>query len=342
MVAVCAQAPGGEVHEASRLTVLICTHNRAALLRRVLDSLDACTRPADVAVEVVVVANACSDDTPAALAAYAGRAGAAGRLPLRWLAEPTPGKSHALNRGVAALRSGWVAIVDDDHRVAADFLQRIAEAIAAHPQAGLLCGRILPDWDGREPGWVHDAGPYRIYPLPIPRQDFGAAPRELDAEGPIPGGGNHILRVDVLRRLGRFATDLGPQGHDLGGGEDTEYMLRALRAGERLWYEPKIVQHHHVDLDRLALPYLMRKAYQRSAAAVALHAGTGQRGRGVPWYLHRKLLGYVLAALASLGGARRRFYLVRMAAALGEMAGHRRLARAASAAGGAPARSDHA
>lgn len=324
-----------------RLTVLICTHDRAALLARALASLDACARPPGWEVDVLVVANACGDGTHALLDRRAA-ATAPDRLPLRWIAEPRPGKSHALNTGVAALDSQWVAVVDDDHRVSGDFLQCIGEAIASHAEASLLCGRILPDWDGREPGWVHDAGPYRIYPLPIPRQDFGDAPRELDADGPIPGGGNHILRVDVLRRLGRFATDLGPQGHDLGGGEDTEYMLRALRAGERLWYEPKIVQHHHVDLDRLALPYLMRKAYQRSAAAVALHAGTGQRGRGVPWYLHRKLLGYVLAALASLGGARRRFYLVRIAAALGEMAGHRRLARAASAAGGAPARSDHA
>jgi GT2 family glycosyltransferase len=311
------------------LTVLICTHDRTALLARVLASLHACARPAGLAVDLLVVANACRDGTHALLAQQA--TGSADGLALRWLAEPTPGKSHALNRGAAALRSEWVAIVDDDHRVAADFLQRIAEAIAAHPQASLLCGRILPDWDGREPAWVHDTGAYRIYPLPIPRQDFGDAPRELDAAGPLPGGGNQIIRVDVLRRLGPFSTALGPQGHDLGGGEDTEYMLRALRAGERLWYVPAIVQYHHVDLARLALPYLLRKAYQRSASALALHGATAGPGRGVPMYLYRKLAAYAAAALTSLGSARRRHYLVRTAAALGEMAGHRRLRRQAAA-----------
>jgi len=324
----------------ARLTVLICTHDRAALLGKALASLRACERPAGLAVDLLVVANACRDGTHALLAQQA--AGSADGLALRWLAEPAPGKSHALNAGVAALQGDWVAIVDDDHRVAGDFLRRIAEAIASQPQAGLLCGRILPDWDGREPGWVHDTGPYRVYPLPIPRQDFGDAPRELDAAGPLPGGGNQIIRVELLRRIGPFSTALGPQGHDLGGGEDTEYMLRALRAGERLWYAPAIVQYHHVDLDRLALPYLMRKAYQRSASAVALHAPAPAHAGKVPLYLYRKLAGYACAALLSPGMARRRHYLVRSAAALGEMAGYRRLRHQPLPAAGAPSSSDHA
>lgn len=324
------------------LTVLICTHDREALLESALRSLDACRRPAAGPVEILVVANACRDGTHTMLEARRGRADRDGLLPLDWTAEPTPGKSHALNRGAAALRSEWVAIVDDDHRVSEDFLVRVTQAIAEHPGASLLCGRILPDWDGREPAWVHDSGPYRVYPLPIPRQDFGDAPRELGVDGPIPGGGNQIIRADVLRRLGPFSTDLGPQGHDLGGGEDTEYMLRALRAGERLWYVPDIVQYHYVDLERLALPYLMRKAYQRSASSVALHGAPGGRARGVPLYLYRKFAGYAAGALMSIGGARRRFYLVRSAAALGEMAGHRRLARRAAAAEAAPAGPDHA
>ncbi|MCU0963690.1 MAG: glycosyltransferase [Burkholderiaceae bacterium] len=324
------------------LTVLICTHDRVSLLEGVLRSLNACRQPAASSVEILVVANACRDGTHAALEAYRESAARDGLLPLAWLAEPTPGKSHALNRGAEALRSSWVAIVDDDHRVAEDFLLRIEQAIAAHPQVSLLCGRILPDWDGREPAWVHDDGPYKVYPLPIPRQDFGDAPRELGEGGPIPGGGNQIIRVDVLRRLGPFSTALGPQGHDLGGGEDTEYMLRALHAGERLWYEPGIVQYHYVDLERLALPYLMRKAYQRSASSVALHGAAGSGARGIPLYLYRKFTGYAAGALTSIGGARRRFYLVRTAAALGEMAGHRRLARRAAAAEAAPAGPDHA
>jgi arylsulfatase A-like enzyme/GT2 family glycosyltransferase len=300
----------------NRLTVLICTHNRSDLLAKVLHSLNRAARPEGWEVGVLVVPNACTDDTHALLDTHLAQADAKGHLPLRWVAEPTPGKSHALNRGVAEVHEGWVAIVDDDHRVAEGFLEEIVRAIDTHSGATMLCGRILPDWDGSEPTWVHDPGPYRIYPLPIPRQEFGETSRELGLDGPIPGGGNQILRVDALRRVGGFSTELGPQGHDLGGGEDTEYILRALRQGERLVYEPRIVQYHFVDQTRLRLGYLVRKAYQRSQAGVRFST---QAGRGVPLYAWRKLLGYAAHTAFSLSWTKTRFYLVRCAASLGEI-----------------------
>jgi arylsulfatase A-like enzyme/GT2 family glycosyltransferase len=302
------------------LTILICTHNRVDLLSKVVGSINGARRPEGWCVTILVIANACTDATHKLLDEYRERASVDELLPLRWIEEPTPGKSHALNRGAAALEGDWVAIVDDDHRVAEDFLVEIAEAVESHPGATMLCGRILPDWDGREPQWVHDAGPYRIYPLPIPRQEFGADSRELGVDGPIPGGGNQIIQVAALRRVGLFSTDLGPQGHDLGGGEDTEYMLRALRQGERLVYVPQIVQYHFVDQARLGLGYVMRKAFQRSQSGVLF---SNQAGRGVPLYAWRKLVEYAAGTIFSLSWSRTRFFLVRCAAALGEISAMR-------------------
>ena len=46
------------------LTILICTHNRADLLERVLVSLNDAKRPA-IPVQILVAANACTDDTMA-------------------------------------------------------------------------------------------------------------------------------------------------------------------------------------------------------------------------------------------------------------------------------------
>ncbi len=304
----------------SSLTILICTHNRADLLASVIASLNRARRPEGWDVGILVIPNACTDATHAQLDDYRARADAQDLLPLRWVAEPMPGKSHALNRGAKELTGDWVAIVDDDHRVAEDFLVEIARAVASHPEATMLCGRILPDWDGREPAWVHDPGPYRIYPLPIPRQEFGDDSRELGIEGPIPGGGNQIIRAATLRRVGNFSTELGPQGHDLGGGEDTEYILRALRQGERLVYVPEIVQYHYVDQSRLELGYLLRKAFQRSQSGVLF---SNLAGRGVPLYAWRKLTEYATKMVFSLSWPRTRFFLVRCAAALGEISAMR-------------------
>jgi arylsulfatase A-like enzyme/GT2 family glycosyltransferase len=301
------------------LTVVVCTHNRAELLERTLASLNAASRPVAMPVRVLVVANACTDDTVARMEAYRAQQGARGWLPLEVIAEPTPGKSSAINTAIPRLQTPLTAFVDDDHRVDPNYLCAIETAVESWPEAGLYCGRILPDWDGSEPDWVHDEGPYRIYPLPVPRYDQGPKPKVITAaEGPIPGGGNLVVRTRVFAQTGRFSTELGPHGHDLGGGEDSEYVLRTLARGEICQYVPDIVQYHYVDAERLELGYLLKKGYQRTRSTARL-AGNGR----VPLYMWRKLAEYGWQCVASLSWARRRFFLVRFAAALGEVQGQR-------------------
>ncbi|MHB1402044.1 MAG: sulfatase-like hydrolase/transferase [Thiobacillus sp.] len=300
------------------LTILICTHNRADLLERVLASLNAAKRPV-MPVQILVAANACTDDTVARMGTYQAQQDTQGWLPLRLIEVPTPGKSHALNRAIPEIDTELTAFVDDDHRVDENYLVAIEQAVQTWPDAGLYCGRILPDWDGSEPEWVHDNGPYRIYPLPIPRYDQADQPKTITAEeGPIPGGGNLVVRRHVFELAGEFSTELGPHGHDLGGGEDSEYVLRAMNRGVRCQYTPDMVQHHYVDSERLRLGYLLKKSYQRTRSTSRIH-GNGR----VPLFMWRKLAEYGFHSLFSLSWARRRFYWMRTAAALGEVQGRR-------------------
>ena len=299
-----------------RITVLMCTHNRVELLGRAIASLNAAARPDNTQIRLFVVANACSDGTHDYLKNYPT---SPDQLALEWIAEPTPGKSHALNRSLPMLTDPIVAFVDDDHRVDESYLVGVADAARIWPEAGLICGRILPDWDGTEPEWVHDDGPYRVYPLPVPRYDQGASPLRVDLDGNIPGGGNLVARLEVTRTTGPFLTELGPSGHDLGGAEDVEWVRRALRQGTVLRYAPQIVQHHYVDGERLTLSYLMRKGYQRSKSVMRFRRTEGS----VPLYMWRKVGTYAARAAVSLRTQARRFYLVRLASALGEMSGMR-------------------
>ncbi len=307
------------------LTVLISSHNRAELLERTLRYLNEARRPRDWSVDVLVAANACNDGTHAFLDRYvldaAGPPAQNGALRVRWVAEPKPGKSHALNCAIPLLTSERVAFVDDDHRVDIAYLEGVCKAATTYPGADIFCGRILPDWTGSEPSWVRDEGPYRIYPLPVPRYDLGDSPLPSPHETATPGGGNLVLRTALFDRVGDFSTAYGPVGRGLGGAEDHEWVLRAIAAGAHVQYVPDIVQYHYVDPTRLHLGYVMRKAYERSASAVRL-GGTGKGGRLVPAYMFRKAGEYSLAVLASSGAQQRRFQLVRLAASLGEIKGH--------------------
>jgi len=307
----------------STLTILICTHNRAALLERVLASLNGARRPAAWRVDILVAANACTDGTEALLESYEREQAGRGWLSLTWFPEPVPGKSNALNQAMPRVGGDIVAFVDDDHRVDDGFLLAICRAADKYSDVDLFCGRIVPDWNGGEPAWVHDTGPYRIYPLPVPRYDLGAVPMEIHDEGPLPGGGNLFLRVSWLARVGAFSTDFGPKGHDLGGAEDLEWVRRALALGARLRYEPGVLQHHYVDNERLRLGYLIRKAFERSSSSIRLRHSVEK----VPLFVYRKALGYLAKGVFSLYWPRTRFFLVRFAAALGEIKGFRQVAR---------------
>lgn len=306
------------------LTVLISSHNRAGLLERTLRYLNEARRPLDWVIDVLVAANACTDGTHTLLDLYACAASDAEtrgtRLPLRWVAEPRMGKSHALNCAIPLITSSRVAFVDDDHRVDVAYIESICKAAQTYPEADILCGRILPDWDGSEPVWVHDEGIYRIYPLPVPRYDLGRHPLASPHEITTPGGGNLVLRTALFDRVGDFSTVYGPVGRGLGGAEDHQWVLRAIAAGARVQYVPDIVQYHYVDPARLTLGYVVRKAYERSASAVRLES-SGDTNPLVPAYMVRKVAEYSLAVLSSAGHQQRRFHLVRLAASLGEIKG---------------------
>lgn len=300
------------------LTILICTHNRSQLLLRTLEHLNKANLPAAWQTDVLVVANACSDNTLECLARF--RKDSVNGLSLNWIEESIPGKSNALNTAMPRIQSELVAFVDDDHRVDVDYLANICRAAEQYPQVDLFCGRILPDWDGSEPDWTHDTGPYRIYPLPVPRYEQGDQPRTQEQITAIPGGGNLFLRTQWLGKVGKFSTEYGPTGHDLGGAEDLEWVKRALHLGARLQYVPDVMQFHYVDCERLTLSYLLKKAYMRSDSMVRL--ANDKRYSGVPVFMYRKLAGYLFSVLTSLSWKRRRFYLVRLAAALGEYRGY--------------------
>lgn len=301
------------------LEVVICTHNRSFLLDKTLQSLNCAERPEGSNIGVFVIANACDDNTVAILSSYRNREECDRLIPLRYVEEKKAGKSYALNTALDMLVAPVVAFVDDDHRVDSEYLLQIDMALRKHADATIYCGRILPDWDGDEPQWAHDIGEYAIYPLPVPRYDQGPMPRVIDREGPLPGGGNLVVRSEVFSRTGKFSTSLGPHGHDLGGGEDSDYVSRALDGGEVIQYVPGIVQHHYVEADRFRLRYLMLKSFQRSQSVTRVKLPVKS---WPPRYLWRKLSGYLWNTLVSLYWPEKRFYLVRIAATLGEISAY--------------------
>jgi glycosyltransferase involved in cell wall biosynthesis len=96
-----------------RVSVVIPTYNRAARVRRAIDSVLAQTVPD---VEVIVVDDGSSDETPQVLAAFGSR--------IRVLRQANRGVSAARNAGIALARGRWVALLDSDDEWLPEKLER--------------------------------------------------------------------------------------------------------------------------------------------------------------------------------------------------------------------------
>ncbi|PCJ37939.1 MAG: glycosyl transferase family 2 [Cellvibrionales bacterium] len=299
------------------ITIVICTHNRSELLMHAISSINASIRPSDCEISIMVVANACSDATVAELDNYIKNQ-AEGTIPLVYFEEPQAGKSFALNLALSKLERGFTCFIDDDQRVDSNFLVGMTNTLSTYPDCSFFCGNLIPDWTGEEASWIHDTGPYRVFPLPVPHFDPGNQVKCLTLDDDLPSGGNLIIKTDLLNKIGDFEVKLGPQGHNLMGGEDSEYVRRILNSGATLIYSPDITQYHYVDPDRLRLRYLITLSFQRSRAITLVN--NPQRAP-IPRYIWRKLFNYSANILFSLSLQKKRFYLMRFAATLGEATG---------------------
>jgi len=114
----------------SSVVAVIPQWNRADLLRTLLESCAAQTRPFD---EVIVVDGASSDNS----VSVAEQAGArVVRLPTNL------GFAAAVNRGIEAARSDWVAILNNDVTLEPDWLATILDA-AEREGAWFAAGKVL-------------------------------------------------------------------------------------------------------------------------------------------------------------------------------------------------------
>jgi arylsulfatase A-like enzyme/glycosyltransferase involved in cell wall biosynthesis len=299
-----------------RLALVVCTYNRSASLIQTLDSIYGCGYDGAQPVAILVVANACRDDTLARLAEFRD-AHARAPLALAWIEETRAGKSFALNAGIAYSTADVLCFIDDDQTVAPGFISRLREGLAAHPDDAMYCGRIWPAWDGSEAAWVHTQGAYAIPIRPFPEFDLGTETFAIKPHARYPSGGNLAVRRCVLDAVGGFSVALGPTGHNLAGGEDHDFVKRAVDKGFTLRYLPAMRQLHAIDPARMGLVYTLRKSFQRSRASFLIRPGNY---RPQP-YMARKILGHLVNATFTLDARRRFFYLVRLAASVGELSG---------------------
>ena len=200
-----------------RFDLVVATVDRTDQLGALLDSLDAQTHRV---FRLVVVDQNDDDRVERMLVEHPALEALRLRAPR--------GLSRARNVALPSLTAELVAFPDDDCAYAPDLLGRVAARFDGDPGLDGLCGRPL-DADGRAAGrWPSTAQaitPETVFHTAISHTIF--------------------LRRRVVERTGAFDERLGlGAGTPFGSGEEIDYLVRALRGGARLEYDPSFVITH--------------------------------------------------------------------------------------------------
>ncbi len=242
------------------ITICICTHNRAEMLRDCLEgiAIQECLNRA-----WSVVDNNCRDNTQDVVESFRPR------VPnLEIVSETNPGLSHARNRGIAEARTPFIAYLDDDAVPESGWLRAILEAFAA-TGAAAVGGRIIPYWKGPKPWWISQP----LHKMLLAEIDEGDS--TIIDDHFHPNGGNMAFRVDMLRETGGFDVRLGVSVLDgvsktVYLGEESSIYPALIARGGKIAYTGKAVVKHRTDGPHSSFRGLRSRAAQigRSNAAI--------------------------------------------------------------------------
>lgn len=234
-----------------KVTVAICTWNRAKLLDQTLRAMRALSTPPGVDWELLIVNNHCTDDTEQVVESHSRH------LPIRMLLEPSPGQSHARNRAVAGACGELIVWTDDDVLVDRHWLSEHVRAARACPEAAFFGGPIEPWFEGEPPPWIEAVWP--IIANAFATRRFAPDPVLLDP-GHLPFGANYAVRTAAQRKY-EYDPSFGLRPGGSLRGDETAMFLRMLQDGHRGRWVPGAMVRHHIPKSRQTIRYL--RSYYR-------------------------------------------------------------------------------
>jgi len=230
------------------VSILICTHNRIASLRLTLASVALLEVRPEVSPEVIVVANACTDET-----AETVRTLTLPNMPLRLVEEPRRGAGHARNAALRAAQGDILLFTDDDIRLPKNWLEKMCTPIAAG-DADAVAGKVV-------------LAPHllRSWMQPLHRSALAATeamdettPRDLFTA-------NMAVSRNVLQRVPTFDPELGP-GSAAGHLEDILFSWQLMQAGFKTTAVFDVPVVHHFDEGRLTRNAFVEEAERRGCS----------------------------------------------------------------------------
>jgi glycosyltransferase involved in cell wall biosynthesis len=265
------------------ISVVVCTYNRAHLLRQCLQSLADQTLDKQ-SFEVIIVDSNSTDESPGIIRSFS-----LSEPNFKVISETRMGLSYARNRGCLNARGKYVAYTDDDCRLPPEWLE-IARSIIGEQAPEAFGGPILPFYDSPKPVWYRDD--YASVVL-------SSVPRMLSPDEYLIGA-NMFFKKALLEQTRGFDPRFGMAGGKIAYGEETnlQIMMRKMNPGIGILYDPRLSVFHLARKERMTIKNIFLHKYSagRDNGIIFLNRDAVPKRKIFP------LIGYnlVLVSLLSL------------------------------------------
>lgn len=254
-----------------KVTVAICTHNRAKDTGEAIESVLAQSFEREQ-IEIVVIDNRSTDNTADVVKELARLHGPQ----VRYILENKLGLSVARNLAIREANGEYILFLDDDALASRHWVQHIVDVFESDAAIGCVGGRIDPIWEAAEPDWIPEEHRSVFTIL-----DYSDEVKEMPAPS-IPYGANVAFRTSVFRHIEPFREDLGRVGNNLLSSEESELIAR-LRGSYKVFYTPFASVQHKVAKERTTKKWFLKRIFwqgvsdavkrqDRSVIAVVKHS----------------------------------------------------------------------
>ncbi|MEE9371434.1 MAG: glycosyltransferase family 2 protein [Saprospiraceae bacterium] len=226
------------------LTIIICTYKRNDILKHCIRAL--LDQSAGIEKFNVLIVNNCDDEK----VHFEILEMIKSHDHITVIKEPNLGLSIARNTGVKTAKAQWVTYIDDDCKVAIDFVSTTLSIIDGQNYE-CFGGHITSWWLYDKPRWM--------------KQSFGSKPiisdKEIDLLEEYNWGGNITFKKEALLNVGGFDEKIGMKGKRIGYSAENRVQIKLREKGFRIGYNPNLKVAHLVASHKMKLWWHIRAAY---------------------------------------------------------------------------------
>ncbi len=226
-----------------KISVAICTYNRAKFIEDALLSLERQSLPYE-RFQVIIINNNSTDATENICQRFIQ---AHPEMNFTYVVEKQQGLSFARNRGIQEAIHPIVSYIDDDAIAHPDFLKNILEHYEAHPETIGVGGKIIPKYETARPEWMS-----KYLEGLVTKVDLGEKVFQYQGKKSFPVGCNMTYRKTALEECGGFNEALKWRADD-------KYIYYAIsQLTDQVYYVPTAVVEHQIDDHRTSRPSFVK------------------------------------------------------------------------------------